>query len=112
MRNSVVEGLIVRKLFLAPLVCVSLWTIGSNAVWCQAYPQKPIRVVTSEAGGGTDFIVRQLVQGIAGPLGQPVIVDNRVAQIAAETAVKSQPDGYTLLFIGNPFWILPLMRAN
>ena len=43
----------------------------------QAYPNKPVRIVTGEAGGGNDFTARLIAQEITAPLGQPVIVDNR-----------------------------------
>ena len=43
----------------------------------QNYPTKPVRLVTAEPGGGNDFAARLIVQGIAGSLGQPMIVDNR-----------------------------------
>jgi hypothetical protein len=43
----------------------------------QAYPSRPVRIITSEAGGGTDFAARLVAHGISGPLGQPVIIDTR-----------------------------------
>jgi tripartite-type tricarboxylate transporter receptor subunit TctC len=53
--------------------------LGVGMVSGQDYPNRPIRIVTSEAGGGGDFITRIVAQGISGPLGQPVIVDNRTS---------------------------------
>ena len=65
------------------------------------YPNKPIRIVSASAGGGADFHARLVAQGIAGPLGQPVIVDNRAAGIlATEIAAEAPPDGYILLVTG------------
>ena len=49
----------------------------------QDYPNKPVRIVTAAAGGGSDFTARLIAQGISGPLGQPVIVDNRGSGILA-----------------------------
>jgi tripartite-type tricarboxylate transporter receptor subunit TctC len=48
--------------------------------------------------------------GIAGPLGQSVIVDNRPGIIAIESAARAAPDGYTLLVFGNSLWIGPLLQ--
>jgi len=76
----------------------------------QEYPSKSIRIVTAAAGGGSDFTSRVVAQGISGPLGQPVIVDNRTAILAAEAVLKAPPDGYTLLVTGTSFWVGPLLQ--
>jgi tripartite-type tricarboxylate transporter receptor subunit TctC len=79
----------------------------------QAFPGKPIRIVTSDAGGGSDIVARSIAQGITAPLGQPVIVENRAGGvIAGEMVSKAAPDGHTLLYYGNTLWLLPLMRSN
>ena len=79
----------------------------------QDYPVKPIRVVTASAGGGSDFVARQVAQGISGPLGQPVIVDNRGSGVLpGEFAAKAPPDGYTLLINGGSTWLLPLLQSS
>jgi tripartite-type tricarboxylate transporter receptor subunit TctC len=78
----------------------------------QNYPDKVIRIVTSETGGSLDFAARLVALGLAKSLGQPVIVDNRSTIIAIETAAKAAPDGYTLLFNGSAIWITPLMRDH
>src|SRR5262245_39076775 len=77
----------------------------------QTFPSRPIPIVTSPPGGGSDFTSRQIAQGIAGPLGQPVIVENRPGgTISAEIVGRSSPDGYTLLVIGTNFWVGPLLQ--
>ena len=77
----------------------------------QDYPNKPIRIVTAAAGGGSDFTARQLAQGISGPLGQPVIVDNRPQGfIAVDVVSKAPSDGYTLTIQGASLWLSPLLR--
>jgi tripartite-type tricarboxylate transporter receptor subunit TctC len=66
----------------------------------QAYPTKPARVVVPfPAGGGVDYMARQMAQKMGENMGQPFIVDNRPGAnglIAAEHVAKSAPDGYTL----------------
>src|SRR5262245_48272809 len=71
-----------------------LTTVGA---WAQEFPTKPIRIVTSAPGGGSDFSARLIAQGLTLNVGQPVIVDNRSGVVPAELAAKSPPDGYTLL---------------
>jgi len=81
----------------------------------QNYPTKPIRLVTAEAGGGNDFAARLIVQGLAGSLGQNMVIDNRGGaggSIAAEIVAKARPDGYTLLLYANNIWLIPLLRSN
>jgi tripartite-type tricarboxylate transporter receptor subunit TctC len=66
-------------------------------------------MLTSEAGGGSDFVARLVAQGMGAHLGQRVVVDNR-GMIAAEIAKHAAPDGYTLLLYGSPMWLAPFMR--
>src|SRR6185295_9323224 len=95
----------------APAVLALIAGVAAVSAFAQAYPGKAIRVVTSPAGGGNDVPARILSQGIAGPLGQQVIVDNRPTTIIADLVAKAPADGYTLLFSGSPHWIAPLMEA-
>ena len=81
----------------------------SSAYGQQDYPNKPIRILTSEAGGAGDVAARMIAQGISGPLGQQVIVDNR-GIIAGEMTAKAPPDGYTLLYYGSTVWLVPFLR--
>ncbi len=67
------------------------------------YPSRPIRLIVPQtAGGMVDTAARTVAQPLAQRLGQPVIVDNRAganAVIGTEAAVKSTPDGHTLLLV-------------
>jgi len=68
-----------------------------------AYPMKPVRlIVASGAGGGLDFVARQVAVPLSEALGQTVVVDNRAGasgSIAAEVSSLAAPDGYTLMFL-------------
>src|SRR3954466_3330989 len=88
------------------------WTLGALPAMtgAQPFPVKPIRILTSEAGGGNDFISRLVAQSIAGPLGQNVIVDNRAAAVGGELVARAPPDGYTLLIAGSTFVLGPLLQ--
>ena len=80
--------------------------------FAQAFPTKPIRIITSETGGGSDFVTRLLVQGIGGSLGQPLVVDNRGGNntIPGGIVVNAPPDGYTILSNNSGVLIAPLMQ--
>jgi tripartite-type tricarboxylate transporter receptor subunit TctC len=82
------------------------------AAYGQNYPVRPIRIITSAAGGTGDIISRLIAQEITGPLGQPVIVDNRASNLGPEIVAKAPADGYTLLEGGSATWLGPLMQDN
>jgi tripartite-type tricarboxylate transporter receptor subunit TctC len=87
--------------------------LGAGTAFCQDYPNKPIRIVTAEAGGGSDVAMRIIAQALSVNLKQSVIIENRAGGIVAgEVVSKAPPDGYTLLFYANTFWLMPLMRSN
>lgn len=85
--------------------------IAGVAAFGQDYPNKPLRLVTSDAGGAGDFVSRTLAQGLAAALGQQIIIENRPAN-AAEIVARAAPDGYTLLLYGPTVWITPLVRKS
>jgi tripartite-type tricarboxylate transporter receptor subunit TctC len=89
---------------------VGLMLFVTGIACSQDYPNKTIRILTSAAGGGTDFAARIIAQGLSGSLGQPVIVDNRPTITALELASKAPSDGYTLLVAGATLWIIPLLQ--
>ena len=65
------------------------------------YPVRPIRlIVPFPPGGGTDTMARVIGPKLGEALGQQIVPENRGgagANIGAEIAAKSAPDGYTLL---------------
>jgi len=83
------------------------------AAYGQEFPSKPIRFVTSAAGGGGDFTSRLVAQGISAPLGQQIIVDNRpTGPIQGQIVAQAPPDGHTLAVSGSSVWIQTLLRKN
>jgi len=65
------------------------------------WPSKPVRwVVAYPAGGGSDFLARQLAPQLGKQLGQTMVIDNRPGAggvIGTDNAAKSPPDGYTIV---------------
>ena len=96
----------------AHLASIGILLFGVQPALAQPYPNKAIRILAPEAGGSADFLARVVAQGISGPLGQPVVVDNRGAVIASQLVATATPDGYTLNVAGNLFWLLPLMATK
>ena len=80
--------------------CAAALLGPSGAAWAQAYPTKPVKLVVPFAPGGTtDIIARVLAEKINGPLGQPLIVENKAGgggSIGATDTAKAAPDGYSL----------------
>lgn len=94
------------------LICAVLACIAAQGAWAQAYPSKPIRLISPyPPGGGTDATARIIAQALGDQMGQQVVVDSRggaSGRIGTEIAAKSPADGYTLV-LGNvaPLAILP-----
>jgi tripartite-type tricarboxylate transporter receptor subunit TctC len=81
------------------------------AACAQAYPTKPIRLIVPFApGGNLDAAGRLIAEGLKGPLGQPIVVENKGGaggNIGADAAAKSLADGYTLLLASSALTINP-----
>jgi tripartite-type tricarboxylate transporter receptor subunit TctC len=71
----------------------------------QDYPTRPIRIIVPfGAGGPADVTARLLGNVLQESFGQPFVVENRTGAggvIGTLEAVKSPPDGYTLLMMSN-----------
>src|SRR5690349_11223018 len=102
-----------KRRVIAWSICAGVTISTAGVALGQEYPTKPIRILTGSATGANGIAARVVSQGIAGPLGQQVVVDNRGQGALLEEAVaKASPDGYTLLINGSSFWISPLVRKT
>lgn len=98
--------------YLGGVIAAAMIALSAGVAYSQNYPNKPVRIVTSEVGGGSDFLARLIALGLTNRLGQSVIVENRGGSgvIAIENVGKAPSDGYTLLLTGSTLWLLPYMR--
>src|SRR5215203_2172455 len=66
-----------------------------------AWPSRPLRfIVPLAAGGGLDFVARVVGDHMSREIGQQVFVENRTgagSTIGIDAAIKSPPDGYSVL---------------
>lgn len=88
--------------------CKCLLAVGAAAAAfsgaiAQEWPSKPIRIVVGGPPGGTaDSLARIVAEGLAEPLGKPVIVVAKpggAGAIAVNDLLSSPHDGHTLLLI-------------
>ncbi len=105
-RPALKRALLLRRVtsLLRPILCAAGVLAASllpAAAQAQAWPAKPVRwVVAYPAGGGSDFLARQVAPQLGKQLGQTIIIDNRpgaAGMIGTDNAAKSPPDGYTIV---------------
>ena len=82
-----------------------------------SYPGKPIKlVVPFGPGGSADMLARVIAEGLGAALKQTVVVENKpgaTGTIGATSALRSAPDGYTLLLaFDGTVAIAPAIQPN
>jgi tripartite-type tricarboxylate transporter receptor subunit TctC len=92
----------------------AITSIGSAAA--QDYPTRPIKwVVGYPPGGATDIIARLIGQRMSERLGQQFVVENKPGagnNIATESVINAEPDGYTILLVNPANYINASLYAN
>jgi tripartite-type tricarboxylate transporter receptor subunit TctC len=99
------------------LLVLVAWLACAGAVFAQAYPSKPIRIVVPYAAGGSaDITARVIGQKMSESMGVPIIVENKGGangMIGTDVVAKSPPDGYTLLLdASGPLVVNPSLYAK
>ena len=101
-----------RAVLAAPLLLSPLARVGA----AEAFPDRPISVVSGYAPGGvTDITSRAVAERMGQVLGVPMVVENRAgaATAVANTAVaQARPDGYTLLMGTSTLAINPGLQPS
>ena len=82
----------------------------------QSYPNRPIRAfVPFPPGGVADVTARLIGQKLGEALGQTVVIENRTGAsgtLGVDAAVKSPPDGYTILLTTGDFITIPSLMPK
>jgi len=94
-----------RRKFLHLTAGTAALSVGTRFAWPQTYPSRPVRVIVGfPPAGFTDTTTRLISAWLSERLGQQFVVENRPgasSNIATEFVARSEPDGYTLLQIGD-----------
>ncbi len=81
----------------------ALFALAATGAHAQDYPTRPVRILVPYAPGGISDIAARIVGAkLTEAFGRQVIVENRPGGngfIAVTDAVKSAPDGYTLVMV-------------
>lgn len=113
--SSHMKFLKTRRAAMALLCAAALSGVSglASAQAASGYPNRPIKIVVGfAAGGGSDFIARLLAQKLTEKLGQTVLVENKPGaggNLAADMALKSPADGYTLFLTAASYTVNPAL---
>jgi tripartite-type tricarboxylate transporter receptor subunit TctC len=90
-----------RRRFLRLAASAAALPALARIAWAQAYPTRPVRIVTPQTpGSANDIMARIIGQWLSERLGQPFVIDNRPGggnSIGTDVVVRAPADGYTLL---------------
>jgi tripartite-type tricarboxylate transporter receptor subunit TctC len=93
---------------------VMIWPMGSASAL--DYPTRPVRwVVGYPPGGATDIVARLIGQRLSEKLGQQFVIENKPGagnNIATESVVNAEPDGYTVLLVNPANFVNASLYAN
>ncbi|MGH6768011.1 MAG: Bug family tripartite tricarboxylate transporter substrate binding protein [Xanthobacteraceae bacterium] len=91
----------IGRLAVALLVATGTWLAADASASAQNYPTRAVKIIVPFPAGGTaDAMPRVVAEYLSRKWKQPVVIENRSGaggNVGAESAYKSDPDGYTLL---------------
>jgi tripartite-type tricarboxylate transporter receptor subunit TctC len=90
-----------RRQFLHLAAGAAAFPAVSRMAMAQAYPSRPVRIISGfPPGGAPDIVARLVGQWLSERLTQPFVIENRTGaggNVATEAVINARPDGYTLL---------------
>ena len=89
---------------------------ASAAAIAADYPSRPVKwIVPYPPGGTTDVLARLIAAWLTEKMGQTFIIENKPGggnNIGTEVAIKSPPDGYTMLLVNPAHGINATLYTN
>src|ERR1700746_3107621 len=89
---------------------------ATRATAALEYPTRPVLfIVGYPPGGATDILARLIGQRLSEKLGQTFVIENKPGagnNIGTETAVRADPDGYTVLLVNPANFINATLYQN
>jgi tripartite-type tricarboxylate transporter receptor subunit TctC len=90
-----------RRCLVAGLAILAALVAAKSIVQAADYPTRPVTIIVPTGPGGSyDVVARLVAEQLSNRLGQGVVVENRTGAgtiVGTQSAINSQPDGYTLL---------------
>jgi tripartite-type tricarboxylate transporter receptor subunit TctC len=112
--TKLIPGFASRRL-LAQLcfVFASAALFAHSPAQAQAFPSKPIRLLSgASAGSASDIVARAIGEKLQAELGVPVVIENKTGAsgaIAVQATLSAPPDGYTVLVYTAAHTVVPLI---
>lgn len=98
------------------LALIGLSAAATGGASAADYPTRPVKwVVGYPPGGATDIIARLIGQRLSERLGQQFVIENKPGagnNIATESVINADPDGYTVLLVNPANYINATLYAN
>src|SRR5215470_7761908 len=92
-----------RRNFLHLVAGAAALPAVSRVAWAQAYPSRPVRIISPfGTAGANDLVARLIGQWLSERFGQQFVIESRPGAggtIGTEAAVRAPADGYTLLLV-------------
>jgi tripartite-type tricarboxylate transporter receptor subunit TctC len=108
--------MITRRTALGLLAATPLAAGPLSKALAADYPSRPVKfVVGYPPGGATDILARLIGQRLSEKLGQQFVIENKPGagnNIATESVVNAEPDGYTVLLVNPANYINTTLYTN
>ena len=95
-------GIIFRKIGM--LLGAAVLSAAVTHAWAQGWPERPVRLIAPvSAGTSLDIVLRTVADRLSKAFGATFYVENivgGVGLVAAQTAARAKPDGYTFYLAG------------
>ena len=105
-----------RIYIVAALAIATIFAAAPTLAQDVNWPPKPVRfIVPFPPGGSVDPLARLMGARLGNALGQQFVVDNRAGgsgSIGTAITAKSQPDGYTYVFVFDTHAVNPSLISN